>query len=64
MKIENFPEDIQPYLIPDPVSDGGGRLIYRCLECGQEYGIEKLLYTCPECGQVLLIYDANFDRLK
>ena len=68
MKLENFPEDIQPYLIPDPtsdpVSDEGGRLIYRCLECGQEYGIEKLLYTCPECGQVLLIYDANFDKLK
>jgi len=41
-----------------------GRLIYRCLGCGREYGIEKLVYTCPECHQVLLIYDQNFDRLK
>ena len=60
MKLEDFPEDIQPFIVPHQE----GRLIYRCLECGLEYGIEKLLYTCPECGQVLLIYDANFDRFK
>jgi len=41
-----------------------GRLIYRCLGCGREYGIEKLLYICPACEQVLLIYDQNFARLK
>ncbi|OQY55734.1 MAG: threonine synthase [Desulfobacteraceae bacterium 4572_88] len=60
MKPENFPKDIQPRLIPDTK----GELIYRCLGCGLEYGIEKLLYTCPKCGQVLLIYDKLFDRLK
>ena len=41
-----------------------GKLIYRCLGCRREYGIEKLLYVCPACGQVLLIYDQNFARLK
>lgn len=60
MKPSDFPEHIQPYLIPKP----GGVLIYRCLGCGEEFGIEKLLYTCPSCGQVLLLQDPDFDRLK
>ncbi|MBW2217933.1 MAG: threonine synthase [Deltaproteobacteria bacterium] len=60
MKKENFPEEIQPYLIPMH----NGRLIYRCLGCDREYGIEELLYTCPECKDVLLIYDKNFKKLK
>jgi threonine synthase len=60
MKIDDFPEDLQPLLIPTP----SGRLVYRCLACGNESGIETLLYTCPHCGQVLLLYDENFDRLK
>lgn len=59
MKLECFPEEIRPYILP--VQEG--RLIYRCLDCKHEYGIEKLLYTCPACGQVLLIYDLDFDRL-
>ena len=40
------------------------KLIYRCLSCGREYGIEQLEYVCSECGQVLLIYDLEFNRLK
>lgn len=60
MKPDNFPEDIRPYLQPFHK----GRLIYRCLGCQGEFGIEKLAYVCPECGQILLIYDQNFDRLK
>ena len=60
MKLDNVPQDIRPYVVPET----GGRLIYRCLGCGMESGIEKLLYTCPGCGQVLLIYDQQFDRLK
>ncbi len=60
MKADAFPQDIRPYLMPSHE----GRLIYRCLGCGREYGIEKLLYICPECQQVLLIYDQNFARLK
>ncbi len=60
MKLENFPIEIQPYLIPKET----GRLIYRCLGCGGEHPIKKLLYTCPDCGQVLLIYDSDFSRLK
>ncbi|MBT8364419.1 MAG: threonine synthase, partial [Deltaproteobacteria bacterium] len=60
MKVVDFPQPIRPYLMPSHA----GRLIYRCLGCGREYGIDKLLYICPECGQVLLIYDRNFSRLK
>jgi len=60
VKPEDFPKEIKPFILPDH----DGKLIYRCLACGQEYGIEKLLYTCPDCGQVLLIYDLNFEQLK
>jgi threonine synthase len=60
MKLENFPKDIQPFLIPEP----SGRLMYRCLGCDCRFGIEKLLYTCPDCGQVLLIYDEMFEAHK
>ncbi|OQY59246.1 MAG: threonine synthase [Desulfobacteraceae bacterium 4572_88] len=60
MKPEHFPKDIQPFLIPREK----GRMIYRCLGCGGDHGIEKLLYTCPDCGQVLLLYDDNSERLK
>ena len=60
MKIEDFPKDIQPYLIPGP----GGKLGYRCLGCGHRFGIESLLYTCPDCRQVLMIEDETFDRLN
>ncbi len=60
MRIKDFPKEIQPYLIPKEQ----GELIYRCLGCNKEFGIEKLLYTCPDCGQVLLIYDINFQRHK
>lgn len=41
-----------------------GELVYRCLGCESEHGIDRLLYTCPDCGQVLLIEDLHFDRLK
>jgi len=60
VKAEDFPQDIRPYLIPSHA----GRLIYRCLGCGKEFGIEKLVYICPACEQVLLIYDQNFGDLK
>lgn len=60
MKLENFPKDIQPFIMPEPRND----MVYRCLGCGKEHGIAKLLYTCPDCGQVLLLYDLQFERLK
>ena len=60
MKVNQFPEEIQTYLIPKVT----GQLIYRCLGCQQEFSIDKLLYTCPSCQQVLLIYDQSFQRLK
>ena len=60
MRRDQFPEDIQPHLIPEP----SGELVYRCLGCPAEHGIESLLYTCPDCGSVLLIHDRQFDRLK
>jgi threonine synthase len=60
VKIEGFPHDIQPHLMPSH----DGRMVYRCLGCGGQFGIEQLLYVCPECRQVLLLEDANFERLK
>ena len=60
MKLEHFPGEIRSQLIPVP----SGRLVYRCLACAAEFDIGQLLYTCPACGQVLLIYDAQFERLK
>ncbi|RLB94145.1 MAG: threonine synthase [Deltaproteobacteria bacterium] len=60
MKIEDFPNHIRPYLIPEV----SGHVVYRCLGCGAEYDISRLLYTCPACGSVLLLVDLDFDRLK
>jgi threonine synthase len=60
VKPQDFPIDIRPYLLPSHE----GKLIYRCLDCQREYGIDKLAYVCPKCGQVLLIYDQNAARLK
>jgi threonine synthase len=60
VKLERLPKDIRPHLRPVHP----GRLVYRCLGCNREFGIESLLYVCPECGQVLLIADLNFDHLK
>jgi threonine synthase len=60
VKPEAFPNDIQPHLIPTPSGD----MVYRCLECGQEYGITELLYTCPECKGLFLLIDRNEARLK
>ena len=41
-----------------------GKLVYRCLDCRQEYGIDQLLYTCPKCRQVLLLQDLEFQQLR
>jgi len=60
VKLNNFPEEVKPYIIPK----AKGEMIYRCLGCNREFDIKKLLYTCPDCGQVLLIYDKNFNLLK
>jgi threonine synthase len=60
VKLNDFPADIQPYLLPSHT----GRMVYRCLGCGGQFGIEQLLYVCPECRQVLLIEDLNGPRLK
>jgi threonine synthase len=60
MKIEDYPKDIRPFILPELK----GHMVYRCLGCGIEHNIKKLLYTCPSCGKVLLIYDLYFDRLK
>jgi len=60
MKIHQFPAEIQPYLVPAP----SGNYVYECLGCGHEHSIEELLYVCPECGSVLMIKDAQWERLK
>ena len=60
MKINQLPEDIQPFIIPE----ADGSMSYRCLGCGRHYEINELLYTCPDCGTVLLLEDTNFGRYK
>ncbi|MHC1726440.1 MAG: threonine synthase [Syntrophobacteraceae bacterium] len=60
MKIEHFPSEIRPHVIPRV----RGQYLYRCLGCGSHFGIEELLYTCPSCDAVLLIEDREWDRLK
>ena len=60
MRIERFPEDIRPYLIPQPA----GEMVYRCLGCSETFGIDELHYVCPHCRQVLLIEDLESYRLK
>jgi threonine synthase len=60
VKTEDFPRDIQPYLLPSHE----GEMTYRCLGCEKQFSIEKLLYVCPDCGQVLLLEDQNAQRLK
>ncbi len=59
MKLADSPKDIRPHLLPAP----SGKLVYRCLDCRKEYGIEQLLYTCPNCSQVLLLHDLAFQQL-
>ncbi len=60
MKIEEFPKDIRPYILPEP----HGRMFYRCLGCKTESDIDRLLYTCPECGGVLLLYNKNMSPIN
>ena len=60
MKLDDFPKEIRAAILPRHT----GRLIYRCLGCGREFGIEELLYVCPDCSQVLLIHDLNFKQLS
>ncbi len=60
MKINDFPQDIRPFIIPEPKGD----LCYKCLGCLKEFPIAKLLYVCPECGEVLLLQNRKFDELK
>ena len=60
MKIDQFPSEMQPYVIPEI----RGEYLYRCLGCGSQFGIEELLYTCPKCDSVLLIEDRQWERLK
>jgi threonine synthase len=60
MKIDQFPSDMQPHVIPTIQ----GEYLYRCLGCESCFGINELLYTCPKCGSVLLIEDSEWDRLK
>ena len=60
MKLVDFPKEIRDAILPRHA----GRLIYRCLGCSREFGIEELLYVCPDCGQVLLLHDLNFMQLS
>lgn len=60
MKLDQFPPEIQSYLVPKPTGD----YFYRCLGCSEDYSVESLLYTCPRCKNVLMIKDRQWERLK
>lgn len=60
MRLSDFPDDIRPHLIPRPSGD----MVYRCLECGREFGITELLYTCPECRGLFLLVDRKEAQLR
>ncbi|MGA3116595.1 MAG: threonine synthase [Syntrophobacteraceae bacterium] len=60
MQIDQFPSEMQPYVIPAI----DGEYLYRCLGCESWFGIEELLYTCPKCDSVLLLEDRQWERLK
>lgn len=60
MKLTDFPKEIQSHLIPT----NDGELIYRCLGCDSEFGIDNLLYVCPDCGKVLLLHDNKPEKVK
>ncbi|MFH1034477.1 MAG: threonine synthase [Pseudomonadota bacterium] len=60
MRLEEFSPVDRELVMPQV----GGRLVYHCLGCGSDHGIDELLYTCPQCGEVLLIEDRDFARLK
>ena len=59
MRLDQFPEDVKPFLLPEPK----GEMVYRCLECHGELGIEQLLYTCPDCGSVLMLEDKQKEQI-
>ncbi|MEJ5358507.1 MAG: threonine synthase [Desulfobacterales bacterium] len=60
MRLDEFPPEWRDRLLPAHP----GRMVYRCLGCGSEFGIERLLYVCPQCRDVLLLEDLHFDRLR
>jgi threonine synthase len=60
VKIDQFPEDVKPHLLPEP----RGEMFYRCLGCEGEFDITRLLYTCPNCGSVLLLHHRNSRYLE
>ena len=54
MKLDQFPEDIRPHLIPEPAGD----MVYRCLECGAELFSEKG-YACTSVAEICKRAGAN-----
>lgn len=55
MKPSDFPSDIRDLILPSP----DGEMIYRCLGCGSEHGIDELLYVCPNCGSVMMLHETS-----
>ena len=55
MKLSDFPSEIRDLIIPSP----DGEMLYRCLECGSEHGIDELLYVCPSCGSVMMLHETS-----
>lgn len=55
MKPQDFPQEVRDHLIPEP----SGTMLYRCLGCGAEHGIDELLYVCPKCDSVMMLHETS-----
>ena len=59
MKLDEFPEDIRGYLMPEP----SGAMFYRCLGCSSTFDADSLLYTCPSCDGILMLDHQATDEI-
>lgn len=62
MLLKDMPEDVRSRIIPKPQSLDS--MVYRCIECDEEYPIQDLLYTCPKDGKLLDVVNLSFEKLK
>jgi threonine synthase len=60
LHLADFPQDIQPYLIPNYEGD----VVYECIACGQTFSLNQFLYICPQCRSLLRLKNRDFDALK
>ena len=58
------PDEIRQATGIDILPRHAPRMVYRCVRCGETFGLERLLYTCPKCRSLLRVADLHFDALR